>query len=99
MADSQSKTSKVAKSLFSPIAHAAITAGTAYLTRKAMRLWQEKLQPKIERRGVRTVAKETVQDVAEKAGVSSSSSSEASRRQRKQRRTQRRKALEKSGSS
>jgi hypothetical protein len=96
-------TRTVAKRAFAPLAHAAVTAGTAYLTRRAMRLWQEKIQPKIEERGGgRSIAKETIQTVAEKAGATgatSSSSREADRRGREQRRNQRRSALEKSGSS
>src|SRR3954447_26317931 len=96
-------TRTAAKRALAPLAHAAVTAGTAYLTRRAMRLWQEKVQPKIEERGGgRSLAKETIQTVAEKTGATSatsSSSREADRRGREQRRKQRRGALEKSGSS
>jgi hypothetical protein len=49
-AAAQSKTSRVAKSLLAPLAHAVVTAGATFLTRKALRLWQETLQPKIEQR-------------------------------------------------
>ena len=60
--------SKVSKRAFTPLAQAAVTAGSAYLTRKAMQLWQDKLQPKLEDRGgSRTVAKEVLETVAEKA--------------------------------
>jgi hypothetical protein len=60
--------SKASKRAFTPLAQAVVTAGSAYLTRKAMQLWQEKLQPKIDERGARAVAKETLETVAEKAG-------------------------------
>src|SRR5689334_15032634 len=64
--------SKVSKRAFTPLAQAVVTAGTAYLTRKGMQLWQDKLQPKIEERGGgRTVVKETLETVAEKAGPAS----------------------------
>ena|SRR6266516_1323535 len=93
-------TRTAARKALAPLAHAAVTAGTAYLTRKAMQLWQDKLQPKIEQKGGgRAVAKETLKNVADKAGAAKSSNREAQRRQRKQRRNQRRRALEKSGSS
>ena len=92
-------TRTAAKKALAPLAHAAVTAGTAYLTRKAMQLWREKLQPKVEQRGARAVAQETLKNVADKAGAVTSSNRETQRRQRKQRRDQRRRALEKSGSS
>jgi hypothetical protein len=100
---------KISKRALAPLAQAVVTAGTAYLTKKGMEVWQDKIQPKIEERGgARSVAKETVETaketvetVAEKAGVTSTSSSnrETERKQREKRRTQRRNALEKSGSS
>ena len=111
MAEQQSKgfMHKVSKRALAPLAQAAVTAGTAYLTKKGMEVWRDKIQPKIEERGgARSVAKETVETaketvetVAEKAGVTSTSSSnrETERKQREKRRTQRRNALEKSGSS
>jgi hypothetical protein len=74
MGEQQSRgfTHKIAKRTFAPLAHAAVTAGTAYLTRKGMKLWQEKIQPKIEERGgSRAVAKETLETVADKAGPAS----------------------------
>jgi hypothetical protein len=74
MAEQQSKglTHKLAKRAFAPLAHAAVTAGTAFLTRKGMQLWQDKIQPKIEERGGgRALAKETLETVAEKAGPAS----------------------------
>jgi hypothetical protein len=64
--------SKASKRAFAPLAQAVVTAGSAYLTRKAMKLWQEKLQPRLEERGGgRTVAKEALETVAEKAGPAS----------------------------
>jgi hypothetical protein len=63
--------SKASKRAFAPLAQAAVTAGSAYLTRKGMQIWQEKVQPKIDERGARTVAKETLETVAEKAGPAS----------------------------
>jgi hypothetical protein len=118
MAEQQSNgfTHKIAKRALAPLAHAAVTAATAYLMKKAMRVWQDKIQPRIEERGGgRTVAKETLETVAEKAGPASgpvgslaekvggeeesSSGREAERKQREQRRKQRRRSLEKSGSS
>jgi hypothetical protein len=93
-------TRTAARKAFAPLAHAAVTAGTAYLTRKAMQLWQDKVQPKLEQQGGgRAVAKETLKNVADKASAATSSNRETQRRQRKQRRNQRRRALEKSGSS
>jgi|ERR671931_1091034 hypothetical protein len=71
MAEQQSRgfTHKLARRAFAPVAHAAVTAGTAFLTRKAMQLWQDRIQPKIEERGGgRAVAKETLETVADKAG-------------------------------
>jgi hypothetical protein len=73
MADNESRksgfVSKASKRAFTPLAQAVVTAGTAYLTRKGLQLWQDKLQPKIEERGGgRTVVKETLETVAEKAG-------------------------------
>ena len=115
MAESQTRhkiTRSLSKRAATPLAQAVVTAGTAYLTRKAMQLWQEKLQPKIEEKGgataVATEAIESVKSVAEQAlpdsttkpsPSSKSSSSEAERRQRKQRRDQRARALDKSRSS
>jgi hypothetical protein len=115
MAETQSRKGgavrTVAKKALEPLAHAAVTAGTAYLTRKAMQLWREKLQPQLEKKGGgRALAKETLQNVADKAsdvagkagevtGGQMSSSREAERRGREQRRKQRRRAVEKSGSS
>jgi hypothetical protein len=118
MAEQQSKgfTHRIAKRALAPLAHAAVTAGTAYLTKKAMQVWQDKIQPKIEERGGgRTVAKETLETVADKAGPvsgtvsslaekvggeeESSSGRDVERKQREQRRKQRRRSLEKSGSS
>ena len=55
-----------------PLAHAAVTAGSAYLARKAIHLWQEKVQPRIEERGGgRSFAKKTLHDVADKSGPAS----------------------------
>jgi hypothetical protein len=115
MAEGQTRhkiTRSLSKRAATPLAQAAVTAGTAYLTRKAMQLWQEKLQPKIEEKGgagaIATDAIENVKSVAEQAlpdsmptssSSSKSSSSEAERRQRKQRREQRARALDKSRSS
>src|ERR687887_1145021 len=117
MAEQQPRgfTHKPARRALGPVAHAAVTAGTAFLTRKAMQLWQDRIQPKIEERGGgRAVAKETLETVADKAGPVSgpvgslaekvggeetSSGREAERKQREQRRKQRRRAVEKSGSS
>jgi phage-related tail fiber protein len=115
VAEQQSKgfMHKISKRALAPLAQAVVTAGTAYLTKKALEVWQDSIQPKIdERGGARSVAKETVEaaketakesveTVAEKAGVTSTSSSnrETERKQREKRRTQRRDALEKSGSS
>jgi hypothetical protein len=73
VAEAQSKSSgfarTAAKNALAPLAHAAVTAGTAYLTRKAMQLWQEKVQPQLEKKGGRTFAKETLSNVADKAGA------------------------------
>jgi hypothetical protein len=115
MAEGQTRhkiTRSLSKRAATPLAQAAVTAGTAYLTRKAMQLWQEKLQPKIEEKGgasalateaienVKSVAEQAVPDSVTKSSSSSkSSSSEAERRQRKQRRDQRARALDKSRSS
>src|SRR5437016_6303295 len=60
---------------------------------------KEELQPKVEKKGARAVAQETLKNVADKAGAVTSANRETQRRQRKQRRNQRRRALEKSGSS
>ena len=73
MADAQPKShgfvSRATKKALAPVVHAAVTAGTAYLTRKALQVWEERLQPKLaEKGGARTVAKETLETVAEKAG-------------------------------
>src|SRR2546421_477949 len=62
-------TRTAAKKALAPLAHAAVTAGTAYLTRKAMQLWREKLQPKVEQGGARAVAQETLKNVADKGLV------------------------------
>jgi hypothetical protein len=118
MAEQESKglTHKLARRAFAPLAHAAVTAGTAYATKKAMQIWQDKIQPKIEERGGgRTVVKETLETVADKArpvsdtvsslaekvggDETSPSSRDAQRKQRAQRRKQRQRSLEKSGSS
>ena len=97
------------KKALAPVAHAAVTAGTAYLTRKALQAWKQQVQPKIEEKGgAGAVAKETLENVAEKTdggavgpkpSEKSSSGREAERRKRSQRRDQRRRALEKSSSS
>src|ERR671936_2829072 len=107
-------TRTVTKKALAPLAHAAVTAATAYATRKAMELWQDKIQPKVEKRGGGlAVAKETLETVGEKAGPASGpvgslaekvggegeTDRDAARRGREQRRNQRRRALEKSGSS
>ena len=61
--------SRATKKALAPVAHAAVTAGTAYLTRKALQVWEERLQPKLaEKGGARTVAKETLETAAENAG-------------------------------
>jgi len=60
---------RMAKKALAPIVHSAVTAGTAYLTRKAMQTWQKKLLPKIEERGGgRAVARKTLATAAEKVG-------------------------------
>jgi hypothetical protein len=59
----------MAKKALAPLVHTAVTAGTAYLTRKAMQIWQEKLLPKIEEKGGgRVVARETLETAADKVG-------------------------------
>ena len=71
MAEGQTRhkvTRSLAKRAFAPLAHAAVTAGSAFLTRKALQLWREKVQPRIDEKGGRAVAKETLETVAEKAG-------------------------------
>ena len=73
MAEAQKKShgfvGRATKKALAPVAHAAVTAGTAYLTRKALQVWEERVQPKIqEKGGGRAVAKETLETVAEKAG-------------------------------
>src|ERR1051325_5319430 len=95
MAEGQTRhkiTRSLSKRAATPLAQAAVTAGTAYLTRKAMQIWQEKLQPKIEEKGgagaIATDAIENVKSAAEEAlpdsmptssSSSKSSSSEAER--------------------
>ena len=65
-------TRTVVRKAVAPLAHAAVTAGSAYLARKAIHLWQEKVQPRIEERGGgRSFAKKTLHDVADKSGPAS----------------------------
>ena len=65
-------TRTVVRKALAPLAHAAVTAGSAYLARKAIHLWQEKVQPRIEERGGgRSFAKKTLHDVADKSGPAS----------------------------
>jgi hypothetical protein len=61
------------KKALAPLLHTAVTAGTAYLTRKAMQIWQEKLLPKLdEKGGGRAVARETLENAADKVGAPAS---------------------------
>ena len=70
MAEQQSKgfMHKISKRAFAPLAQAVVTAATAYLTKKGMEVWRDKIQPKIEERGgARSVAKETVETAKKSA--------------------------------
>jgi hypothetical protein len=59
----------VARRALVPLAASAATAATAYLTRKASELWQEKVLPKIrEKGGSRAVAKEALETVSGRLG-------------------------------
>jgi hypothetical protein len=54
--------SAAAKKALAPIAATAATAGTAYLTRKANEIWQEKVLPKVrEKGGAKAVAREALE--------------------------------------
>ena len=62
-------TRTVARKALTPLVHAAVTAGTAYLTRKAMQIWQERLRPAVEKRGGgRAAVRETLETAADKVG-------------------------------
>jgi len=104
----------MAKRLLAPLVTSAVTAASAYLTRKASALAQEKLLPKLqEKGGGRAVAHEALTAVADKVPEPASgpietlaekveddeAGREAERRGREQRRSQRRRTLEQSGSS
>jgi|SRR5919108_3776151 hypothetical protein len=57
----------MAKKALAPVVHSVVAAGTAYLTRKAIQLWHDKLQPKLEEKGGGgAVARETLETAADK---------------------------------
>jgi hypothetical protein len=100
-----------AKRALAPLLASAVSAASAYLTRKASALAQEKLLPKLqEKGGGRAVAHDALTAVAEKAPEPVSgpieslaekvegeeTGREAQRKGRQQRRTQRRRTLEQS---
>jgi len=59
----------MARKALAPLVHTAVTAGAAYLTRKGMQIWQERLLPKMqEKGGSRAVARETLESAADKVG-------------------------------
>ena len=112
---SDSLVRRMVKSAATPIMASVATAASAYLTRKATELAREKLIPKIQEKGGRAAAKETIESVAGKVagpaedalstitekvrGEDDSKSREQARRGREQRRNQRKRTMKQPGSS
>ncbi len=58
-----------AKKALAPLAATAATAGAGYLTRKSTEVWQERVLPKLrEKGGVKGVAKEALEKIADRLG-------------------------------
>jgi hypothetical protein len=103
----------VVKRALAPVVASAATAVTTYLMRKAVEIWHESIQPKVEEQGgAEALARQAAGAVSSKVAPESEPQPEPEaqdapkaddrseeRRQREQRRKQRRKALDQAGTS